>query len=52
MHFRQGVAPKWIQTFLEKNNVKVLNIAGPRASGVAGIEEFVTSMLNQVFNKE
>jgi hypothetical protein len=52
MHFRQGVAPKWIQTFLEKNNVKVLNIAGPRASGVDGIEEFVTSTLNQVFNEE
>lgn len=51
LHFRRGIAPKWIQSFLEKNNVKVLNIAGPRASGEAGIEEFVTSTLNQVFGE-
>jgi hypothetical protein len=38
--------------FIKKNNVKTLNIAGPRAVHQPGIEAFVQSVLERAFQKE
>jgi hypothetical protein len=36
-----------VEEFLIKNNVKVLNVAGSRASGASGVVEFVTQSLDK-----
>jgi hypothetical protein len=41
--------PQTIKTFLEKNRVKTLNIAGPRESGDPGIYHYVTAVLERTF---
>jgi Circularly permutated YpsA SLOG family len=46
LHFRPGVHPKFIARFLEKNSVRVLNIAGSRASSAPGIATLVTEALS------
>lgn len=37
--------------FFEATPVQVLNVAGPRASGVAGIEFFVSDILDHIFRE-
>ncbi len=46
MHFRPGVHPKFIGTFLHQHHVRLLNIAGKRASGAADVHGFVTQALD------
>lgn len=46
-HFRQGVDPKFLRRFLEMYEVKVLNVAGPRASNAPGIAEFVRECMDK-----
>ena len=41
--------PQTIKTFLERNRVKTLNIAGPRESGESGIYDYVTEILERAF---
>lgn len=49
LHFRPGVHSKFLRSFIAKNNVTVLNIAGSRLSGASGIVEFVTRSLDEAF---
>ncbi len=49
LHFRPGVHPKFLRSFVEKNNVSTLNIAGARLSGASGIVEFVNNSLDEAF---
>lgn len=46
LHFRPGVHPKYIRSFLVANNVRCLNIAGSRESTSPGICAFVTDALD------
>ncbi|HZW13927.1 MAG TPA: putative molybdenum carrier protein [Noviherbaspirillum sp.] len=46
LHFRPGVHPKFIARFLQKNQVRVLNIAGKRESSAPGIAKFVEEALS------
>lgn len=46
-HFRPGVDVKFLRRFLEMYKVKVLNVAGPRASNAPGIAEYVTECLDK-----
>lgn len=46
-HFRPGVDVKFLRRFLEMYEVKVLNVAGPRASNAPGIAEYVRDCLNK-----
>lgn len=48
LHFRKGVHAKYIVPFLNKNNVKTLNIAGRRESSAPGIYEFTLQTLNEM----
>jgi len=48
LHFRPGVAPKYLAGFLLRNRVKVLNVAGQRASSAPGIAQLVTEALSEV----
>lgn len=41
--------PQTIKTFLEKNRVETLNVAGPRESGEPGIYAYVTEILERAF---
>jgi hypothetical protein len=43
--------PKRIREFLERHRVKILNIAGPRASTEPGITEYVTAVLERLFGR-
>jgi len=47
LHFRPGVAPKYLAGFLRRNHVKVLNVAGQRASSASGIAQLVTKTLSE-----
>jgi Circularly permutated YpsA SLOG family len=40
-----------LKAFIEKNRVKILNVAGPRASKEPGVGEFVMSTLQLAFGK-
>jgi len=46
LHFRPGVHPKWIASFLARNQVRVLHIVGARETIEPGIGEFVTQSLD------
>lgn len=46
LHFRPGVHPRFIRSFLVANNVRSLNIAGSRESTAPGIVAFVTGALD------
>ena len=37
-----------IKVFLEKHSIRILNVAGPRASSAPGIEQFVQEVLREV----
>ena len=37
-----------IKVFLEKHSIRILNVAGPRASSAPGIEQFVQEVLTEV----
>lgn len=47
LHFRPGVAPKYITRFLLKHHVKTLNVAGQRESSAPGIGDLVRGALGQ-----
>jgi len=47
LHFRSGVAPKFLARFLARHHVKVLNVAGERGSSAPGIGTLVTDTLDQ-----
>lgn len=47
IHMRPGVHPKYLARFLDRHQVKVLNVAGKRESGAPGISRFVIDMLAQ-----
>jgi hypothetical protein len=51
LHFHPRVHAKWLRSFIIKNNVTVLNVAGPRASGEPGIAEFVTKSLDEALRQ-
>lgn len=38
-----------LKSFLKKNEIRILNIAGPRASKEAGVYEFVQEILENIF---
>lgn len=42
---------KWISAFLKTNAIRILNVAGPRNSSAAGIEQFVHEVLDEAFMK-
>ena len=44
-----NAAPEKLSAFVEKHGVKVLNVAGPRASKEPGVGEFVIGTLDKVF---
>jgi len=46
-HFKPRVDPKYLARFLARHQVVVLNIAGSRESGAAGIGEMVAKALEQ-----
>jgi hypothetical protein len=39
---------EWIRIFFETNPIAILNVAGPRSSGAAGIEHFVHEVLDEM----
>nr|WP_245727834.1 putative molybdenum carrier protein [Nitrosovibrio tenuis] len=39
----------WLRTFTETHPIRVLNVAGPRLSGAANIEQFVDEVLDEIF---
>jgi hypothetical protein len=53
MHLCAGdtAAADALRVFFEKHGVKVLNVAGPRASKEPGPGEFVVGMLEEVFGR-
>ena len=46
--FRCNEWPEWIRIFFETNSIAILNVAGPRSSGAAGIEHFVHEVLDEM----
>ena len=40
---------EWLTAFLKTNPIEILNVAGPRGSSRAGIEQFVHEVLDEVF---
>lgn len=48
-HFRPGVDPKFIGSFVKRNQVRVLNAAGSRASTAEGIELLVLKAFDAAF---
>ena len=46
-HIHPRVHPKFIASFLAKNQVKIINIAGKRESSAPGISTWVAKMLDQ-----
>ena len=46
LHVRPGVHPKYVARFLARHAVKVLNVAGKRASGAPGIDVFTRDTLS------
>ena len=46
LHFRPGVHPKFIRSFLISNNVRCLNIAGSKESTAPGISALVMGALD------
>ncbi|SDA10755.1 Putative molybdenum carrier [Nitrosospira sp. Nsp11] len=49
--FRCNEWPEWIRIFFETNSIAILNVAGPRSSGAAGIEYFVHEVLDEMLAK-
>jgi hypothetical protein len=51
MHLCAGdkTAADALRVFVEKHKLKVLNLAGPRASKERGVGEFVMSTLDEAF---
>lgn len=47
LHVRPAVHPKYVARFLTRHAVRVLNIAGKRASAAPGIEAFVQETLSR-----
>ena len=43
----EDTAPDLLQTFLREHNVRVLNVAGPRASGSPEVETMVFHLLDR-----
>jgi hypothetical protein len=43
------VAADKLKGFIAENRVKILNVAGPRASKEPGVGEFVISILDKAF---
>jgi len=41
-----------LRSFIERLNIAVLNVAGPRSSDEPGIDQFVWSVLDQAFSSE
>ncbi len=52
LHFRPGVHPKFIARWLDRNQIKVLNIAGKRESSAPGVYEFVLKSLTAALLSE
>jgi Circularly permutated YpsA SLOG family len=48
LHSRLPDGAGQLRTFLEKNNVKVLNVAGPRRSHEPAVGQFVQRLLDEV----
>lgn len=48
-HFRPGVDPKYINSFVKRHQVRILNVAGSRASKAEGIELLVMNALSAAF---
>jgi len=46
LHFRPSVHPKWIASFIARNNVNVLHIVGAREIAEPGIFDFVMLSLD------
>jgi hypothetical protein len=46
LHFRLGIHPKFIARFLSRHKVRVLNVAGKRASTAPGVYALVTDSLS------
>jgi hypothetical protein len=42
---------EWIRIFFDTNSIAILNVAGPRSSGAAGIEQFVHEVLDEMLAK-
>lgn len=49
LHFRPGVHPKFIRSFLLSKSVRCLNIAGSRESTAPGISAFVLGALDAAY---
>lgn len=47
-HMRERVHPKYLASFLERHQVKTLNVAGKCETSAAGISEFVISVLDKI----
>lgn len=47
LHVRPGVHPKYVARFLARHRVRILNVAGKRASAAPGIGELVRQVLSQ-----
>lgn len=50
-HFKPRVDPKYLASFLARNKVVILNVAGSRESSAMGITELVASVLDQALNR-
>lgn len=50
LHFRPRVDPRYLVRFLEKNQVRVLNVAGSRESTAPGIGQLVMRTLEQAID--
>lgn len=51
LHVRPGVHPKYVARFLARHGVKVLNVAGKRASTAPGIEDLVRHVLSTAIRR-
>jgi Circularly permutated YpsA SLOG family len=51
LHLYPGVseAADKLRVFVQENSVKVLNVAGPRASKESEVVQFVTTVLDKAF---
>jgi hypothetical protein len=49
-HVYPRVQPKHIASFLERHNVKIVNVAGKRESSAPGIAKWVAEMLEQAID--
>jgi Circularly permutated YpsA SLOG family len=53
LHLHPGIADAAdrLRTFVQESSVKVLNVAGPRASSEPGVGEFVMRTLEEAFGQ-